>query len=191
MRLLLALIALCATAFPQGDAGETVRKIKDLIQEERYADALAGATQALLAKPNSVVLLDQRALAIRGIARDLQRAEGYTAAVRYLEQNLTHWKLAEAFGETCLWSGREEHGLATLRACNLTLMARIVPELTLLARLHRYDEVIARANEAKQSMDWKALDRWVVYGKREAELRANLNGQKERARAVASIRARG
>lgn len=142
----------------------------------RWLLLLILAGPAFAQDPENKVLKEQRAVALRGQARGLQRADGYDAAIAFLERNLEHWLLAQAYGETCLWAGREEDGVKVLRSCGLPLADRIVPELQLLWHLRRYDELVARAREAARTVKWGVLKEWEEFGKEEAAARARLLG---------------
>ncbi len=157
----LLLLLLAGPAFAQD--------VENLLDRERFEEARRIVEERLRNAPDNEVLKEQWAVAVRGQARDLQRADGYDAAIAFLEKNLAHRLLAQAYGETCLWAGREEHGVKVLRRCGLPIADRIHPELRLLAQLRRYDEIVKRAREAART-DWEE------FGKEEAALRARLLG---------------
>ncbi len=162
----LLLLLLAGPAFAQD--------VENLLDRERFEEARRIVEERLRNAPDNEVLKEQWAVAVRGQARDLQRADGYDAAIAFLEKNLAHRLLAQAYGETCLWAGREEHGVKVLRRCGLPIADRIHPELRLLAQLRRYDEIVERAREAARTVKWAALKEWEEFGKEEAAARARL-----------------
>jgi len=113
--------------------------------------------------------------------RRIQRSRGYDAALDYLEKNIDHWVLAQAYGEVARWAGQEERGLQALRRSSLPLAQRIEPELYLLSTIQRYDEIVSRARQAQATVAWDALDGWVSFGAEEARLRRNLAAHADRA----------
>lgn len=177
MRAVGALLLLAALAAAQ----------EEDLQAERFERALALAEQKLQTAPKDSRLLELRAKAIRGIARNLQRDRGYSAALRYLEPRLDHWLLAEVYGETCFWAGEERRGLDVLRASSLPVTDRIRPELFLLAKLMRFDEVERRAGEVAATVSWKELTGWQENAGLQAALRKRLKERTRRAARVAWV----
>ena len=164
--------------------------VEDLLERERFQEARRVAEQRLRDDPDNKVLKEQWAVALRGHARDLQRAEGYDAAIAFLEKNLAHRVLAWAYGETCLWAGREAEGVQVLRGCGLPVAERIVPELQLLWRLRRYDELIARAREASRTVPEDEAAKclaWEKFGREESAMRKRLLSGATRGRNAAII----
>jgi hypothetical protein len=151
---------------------------------ERARDMAATYVQRLPADKGLAALHAAVVTAIE--ARDLQRAQGYGAAIDYLDARLDHWLLAEAFAETCRWGGREARGVERLRSSGLALEERIRPELDLLHAQLRHKELESRAREAKaelakKGIDWPLLDEWIRIAGEEAALRAGLRGRGTRA----------
>jgi hypothetical protein len=180
MRRLLAVFALAALA----RAGDPVREALD---REDHAGALALAEAALETRPGDGLLLYQRAMALVGLARERQREAGHAAAVDLLEGRLDHEVLAFAYGEACAWAGEEERGIAHLRASALPLGERIRPELDLLAHLRRYGEAAERAREAGRA-GWppEQVDDWAAWAAENAALQGRLEGRARRAGRVAA-----
>ncbi len=161
--------------------------VEDLLERERFQEARRVVEKRLRDDPNNKVLKEQWAVAVRGQARDLQRADGYDAAIAFLEKNLAHKVLAWAYGETCLWAGREAEGVKVLRGCGLPLAERIVPELQLLWRLRRYDELIARAQAASKTVPGNEVAAWEKFGRDESAMRKRLLSGATRGRNAAII----
>jgi len=167
MRVLTVILALAAAVV--ADDGQAAR------------DELAAAEQALAADPGNALLQRSWAKAARAVARVLQRAEGYPAAMDFLETRLTHALTIEAYGEACLWGGQEERALKRIQAAReIPIRDRIKPELQLLYDLRRYDEAARRARE----VGWKE---WADWAKKEAAMRDRLLGRGVRAYWVAAI----
>lgn len=164
--------------------------VEHLLERERFEEARRIVEKRLLDDPQNRVLKEQWAVALRGQARDLQRVDGYGAAIALLEENLAHRLLAEVYGETCLWAGREEEGVLVLRRCGLPLADRIVPELQLLGHLRRYDELVARAVEASRTVPRDEVAKclaWEQYGREESAMRKRLLSGATRGRNAAVI----
>jgi hypothetical protein len=167
MRAFVLLLALAAAAVAEDG------------QAER--DELAAARKALAAEPGDALLQRRWAKAARAVARVLQRAEGYPAAIEFLEERLTHPLTIEAYGEACLWGGQEARALKRLRdADDIPLRDRIRPELNLLHQLRRYHEAARRARE----VGWKE---WADWAGEQAAMRDRLLGRGVRAYWVAAI----
>lgn len=148
--------------------------------EERFGDALRAADEALAAKPGDERLLEQRAKALRGLARDAQRRDGYGAALALLERELSHRILVQAYADVAVWAGEEERALRTLRSAGVPERMRLEAELMLLGQLGRFREAEARAREAGWT-EWEAWER------ERAELRARLGERRRRAAWVAWV----
>jgi len=146
-RALAILLLLPALARAGDDSIERIAAIEAMLDQERFAEALADADRALAEIPDDAELREVRAQAVLGVARDLQRAKGYEAAIDYLEPRLDHALVAYGYGETCFWAGAEERGIRGLRAAPLPVAERIVPEFRLLWALRRYEEAERRAEE--------------------------------------------
>jgi hypothetical protein len=121
-----------------------------------------------------------RAQAIAGLARDLQRAQGYAAALDYLEPRLNHPHLTDRFGDICMWAGQEERAIRALRASPVALRDRIRAELEMMRSLGRFEEASRRA----RAVGWE--DAATYYGKT-ASRRARLAGRATRAVWVAAV----
>ncbi|MFQ5843542.1 MAG: hypothetical protein ACE5JG_00985 [Planctomycetota bacterium] len=178
MRWAAALLLLAAAAGAAEDEANAAARVRAELGPDQFDRALLLADAALRERPGSPVLRGLRAEAVRGIARELQRVEGYDAAVKYLEDHLSHALLAEAYGATCAWAGREERGIRRLRRSVLPVAQRLRPELHLLALLGRYDEAAERAGAAGDG-------EWEAFARREAALRARLDGRARRGARVA------
>lgn len=181
--LLPALPALPALA---EDADAEVR-IRASLNGEEWAKALAQVDAALDHDPSSGVLLRMRAEAHRGVARDLQRTQGYPAAIAYLERHLDHPVTAWAYARTCIWGGEERRGIDGLRESGLPPADTIPGEVELLSQLRRYDEVVQRASLLEAEYPAWAHD-WTQWAGKAAEQRERLE---ERARRAAWVTAVG
>jgi len=183
MRSALALLLLAGLVRADERADErAAERARAAIAEERFEDAVALCEEALAASPGDGTLLYLRAGARCGVARMLQRARGYDAAIAYLESRLDHPVTAWAYAETCRWAGEEERGIEALRRSALALEDRIHAELDLLSYLRRYDEIAARAEIA-------GLDRWARWARDEAARQSRVRGYTRRAWLVAALAA--
>jgi hypothetical protein len=174
----LGMLLLLAAAVRAQDPDRAQERVRALLDREEFPAALERAEAALRQHADHKGLLYQRAQARRGIARDLQRAQGYAAAIDYLERDLSHAVLAVAYAEACKWGGAELRGIDGLRRSTLPLELRLYPELDLLAQLRRYDEIASRAREAGDP-EW---ERWALEL---AGLRRNLVERAGRGKLVA------
>ncbi|MHC4959537.1 MAG: hypothetical protein ACYTGN_14315 [Planctomycetota bacterium] len=182
MRILAALVVVSAVALAD--------EYEDIVAEvvagrlERARDLATAHVGRLPADKALRGLRDAIGVALE--ARDLQRTQGYDAAIARLGNNLDHWLLAEAFAEACRWGGREEHGVQRLRASGLSLEQRIRPELDLLHAMLRFQEMEWRASAAKaelaqRGVQWAQLDEWIRVARDELEKRVALRGRGTRA----------
>ena len=176
-----ALLLFLLAALGRADGATVVDEILEALARGDAKRARALAQKALSKGPHSEIET------LRGVAdrlletRRIQRARGYDAALDYLEKNIDHWVLAQAYGEAARWAGQEERGLKGLRQSSLPLAQRIEPELYLLSMIQRYDEVVVCARQAQETISWDALDGWVAFGAREARLRRGLAARADRA----------
>ena len=148
--------------------------VREALDSEDFETALARAETLLKKTPDHGPLRYMRAQAIAGIARDLQRTEGYAAALDYLEPRLTHPHLTDRFAETCLWAGQEERAIRALRASSVALRDRIRMELEMMRSLGRFEE----ASERARAVGWDEAA--VIYGE-DAAYRARLASRATRA----------
>ena len=96
------LVLLCALASTPLD-----RAVAHL-KAERFDQALAELEQA---DPSDARYAETRDGAVKGFARELQRADGYAAALRFLERHLESRALVDHYVEVCIWGGEEQRGL--------------------------------------------------------------------------------
>jgi hypothetical protein len=150
--------------------------------EERFADALRIAEERLRERPRDAGLLESRARAILGLARDAQRREGYRAAVDLLGRDLSHPMLAQGYADVAVWAGEEERALGVLRAAGAAAPARAAAALMLLGQLGRFREAEALAREA-------GFAEWEAWERGRAELRERLAGRARRAGTIAAVAA--
>jgi len=179
-RALLALLLLAAAALAGEDAAAAAARVRTLLDAGRPVEALPAAEAALAAHPGDKLLSLLRAQATCGIAQELQRAEGYEAAIDWLEPRLDHWVIAEAYANACLWGGEEERGLAGLAACAVPEDQRAGAEMRLLQYLYRYDEAAALARR----VGWPEAEAWALE---QAAPRARLHARARRALKVALV----
>lgn len=158
--------------------------VRAALDREDFAAALEQAEAALRATPKSGLLRYMRAQAIAGLARDLQRREGYAAALDYLEPRLDHAHLTDRFAEICMWSGEEERGIRALRGSPVALRDRIRAELELMRSLGRFEDAAQRA----AAVGW---DDAAKYYAEVARHRTRLRGRARRAVWVALVGALG
>lgn len=171
----LLLLLLLAAAAAADEAA-----IRAALDREDFATALREAEAALQADPDHGLLRYMRAQAVAGIARDLQRAEGYAAALDYLEPRLDHAHLTDRFAEICMWAGEEERAIRALRVSPVALQDRIRAELEMMRSLGRFEEAARRA----AAVGW---DEAASYYGEVARHRARLRGRARRAVWVALV----
>lgn len=164
------LLALCCRA-------EDWDEISAAVNGERFEHALRLADAARETGKKDGKLAWLRAKAVVGVARDLQRANGYPAALDYLELHLDHELSAYWYGQTCGWAGAELRGIQALRSSVLDPALRLNPELSLLGLLRRYEEIIDRAQE----VGGEEAASWGEWASKEAALRDRLAGRARRA----------
>ncbi len=165
--LLFLLLAVAAAAADEA-------AIRAALDREDFATALREAEAALQATPDHGLLRYMRAQAIAGLARDLQRAEGYAAALDYLEPQLDHAYLTDRFAEICMWAGQEQRAIRALRASPVPLRDRIRAELEMMRSLGRFEDASHRA----AAVGWDEAAR---YYDEVARHRARLTGRARRA----------
>lgn len=154
--------------------------VRAALDREDFATALQQAEAALQADPEHGLLRYMRAQAIAGLARDLQRTEGYLAALDYLEPRLDHAHLTDRFAEICMWAGEEERAIRALRASPVALPDRIRSELEMMRSLGRFEDAARRA----AAVGW---DEAAKYYDEVARHRARLTGRARRAVWVALV----
>jgi hypothetical protein len=153
MRAAPLLLLLATAALAQED-------VRQALDAQRYSDALALAEAALRAEPQDKLLLDQRAQALCGLARDLRRERGYVAAIDFLETRLDHPRLVSAYADCCMWGSEEERGLRGVRGAGVAAADRLAAEVRLLERLFRFEEAaaLARAHGWKEAAEWAGAE---------------------------------
>jgi hypothetical protein len=157
--------------------------VREALEREDFGVALTRAEAALKevsAEDSKGPLRYMRAQAVAGLARDLQRSEGYAAALDYLEPRLDHPHLTDRFAEICLWAGQEERAIRVLRASPVALRDRIRAELEMMRSLGRFEEASRRA----RAVGWEEAAKY--YGE-VASHRARLTGRVQRAVWVAVV----
>lgn len=145
-------------------------RAQELIENEQFADALA-----LVESGEGDRFRDLRNRAIRGVSRDLQRAEGYGAAIDYLEPRLETRFLVDHYVEACLWGGQEDRALRTIVALPKEFRERCAAaEFQIyLARLD-FATLEKRASE----VNWVE---WVDYAREQRLLREGFVAHTSRA----------
>jgi hypothetical protein len=152
--------------------------IRAALDAHRFAEARALAEKGLAERPADELLLYQRAQALKGLAREAQRRDGYGAAIGLLEAHLDHPLLVKAYADCCVWGGEEERGLLGVRGAKAPLGERVAAEMKLLERLFRYEEAAALA----RAHGWGEAEAWA---RGEAALRGRLRDRAARARWLA------
>ena len=115
------------------------------------------AERILAERPGNKHAGNVRAEAINMLARRQVRSGGYDAGIAYLESKLGHPYNAWYFAACCLWAGREEYGLAKLRASSIDAAVRAEFEVDLLSYLGRIAEaaeVLRNANGDPATVAW-------------------------------------
>jgi hypothetical protein len=171
----LVFLLLCAASALADEAA-----VREALDREDYAAALERADAALKESPASGPLRYMRAQAIAGIAQERQRAQGYAAALDYLEPHLDHRHLTDRFADICMWAGQEERAIRALRASPVPLRDRIKAELDMMRSLARYEEAARRA----RAVGWEEA---AEYYAGIAGYRARLEGRARRAGWVAAV----
>ncbi|MGQ0613039.1 MAG: hypothetical protein ACT4PV_04785 [Planctomycetaceae bacterium] len=109
--------------------------------------------------------------------REVQRGEGYGAALRMLEEHLDDWRAADTYARLCAWGGEEERGIDVLERCALPENVRRWARSDLFLAMGRFQEA---ADEGRRAGKDSA---WVEWARQQAALRERL-----RARGVRAIR---
>ena len=177
MRCLSLLLLAAAAAFADEAA------VREALEREDFGVALTRAEAALKEVSREEAkgpLRYMRAQAVAGLARDLQRAEGYAAALDYLEPRLDHPHLTDRFAATCMWAGQEERAIRALRASPVALRDRIRAELEMMRSLGRFEAASQRA----RAVGWNEAAK---YYAEVADHRARLKGRARRAVWVALV----
>ena len=145
-------------------------RAQELIENEEFAPALE-----LLEKGEGDRFRDLRNRAIRGVSRDLQRAEGYAPAVDYLEKHLETRFLVAHYVEVCLWSGQEDRALRTLKA--------LPPDFRHECAYAEFQIHFARLDFAALEQRAKEVSwpEWVAFAKEQRELREGFDERTSRA----------
>jgi len=174
------LLAALPLAAQDDGAAARVRGALDAGEHER---ALALAADGLRAAPHDGVLQYLQAQARCGMAQDLQRRDGYAAALAFLEPHAgTHALVTEAYARTALWAGEEERALGVLEAAVPEPADRVALELELLGHLRRYGEAAKRARAA----GWED---GAVWAEKRAALQERLEARGRRGGLVAGVAA--
>jgi hypothetical protein len=144
---------------PHLDAAET------LLENEQFAQAMVEIQKA---STEDARFSDLRNLAVRGVARDRQRADGFMAAATYLETHLDNRELVEQYVETCIWAGEEARALATIRALPAPFRKECAfAEFQIYWVRLDFEALEKRAREVK----W---DTWITYAQEQRALRAGF-----------------
>jgi len=113
--------------------------------------------------------------AVKGVARDRQRAAGYGVAIEFLEAHLDTKPIVDHYAETCIWSGEELRGLRNIRALQQPLRdAATHAEFQLLWVRQDYAAMEARAVET----NWTS---WIEFARKQRELRERFENRTTRA----------
>ena len=141
------------------------------VQAERFEQALAELEQADTGDPRYAETRDG---AVKGFARDLQRAEGYPTARRFLERHLESPALIDHYVEVCIWGGEEERGLEQVRRLSgaMQQFGRF-PELQLHWVRLDFDAMARVARE-------EGWDKWAAYAEKQGALRRRFADRAQR-----------
>jgi len=107
--------------------------------------------------------------------REVQRAEGYGAALRMLEKRLDDWQAADTYARLCAWGGEEERGLEVLQHCSLPENVRVWARSDLLFAMGRFREAADAGRLAGKD------PAWVEWAAEQAALRERLAARGRRA----------
>ena len=145
MTAILLLLALQSSPLDRAEA---------LLEQELFEPALRAIEEADRADPRWAPARDR---AVQGMARDLQRAEGYDAALRFLEERLESRAIIDCYTETCIWAGEEPRGLDRVRRLDPALAhAGSYAEFQLLWARLDFAAIERRARE----VDWPEWEQW-------------------------------
>lgn len=141
------------------------------MQAERFEQALAELEQADASDPRYA---DVRDGVVKGHARDLQRADGYAAALRFLEPRLESAAIIDHYVEVCIWGGEEERGLEQVgRLSGAMQQFSRFPELQLHWVRLDFDAMARVARE-------EGWDDWAAYAEKQGALRRRFAERAER-----------
>jgi tetratricopeptide (TPR) repeat protein len=132
------------------------------LEEGRFEQALRELEQADRKDPRYAKTYDG---AVKGVARDLQRAEGYAGALAFLEPRLTSRPIIDHYVEVCIWAGEEDRGLARLR--------ELPPEMDRSSHYAEFQLHWARLDfealaERAREVEWQE---WVVWAQKQQAIR--------------------
>jgi len=158
MFLVVLLAVILATAgAARAQSPEWSKKASDALRSGKPADAKRIAERVLADNPGNRHAANLRAEAVNMLARERIRQGGYDAGIAYLETELGHPYTAWYFTACCLWAGREEYGLETLRASSIDSVDRADNEVELLTYLGRIAEaadVLRKADGTPERVAW-------------------------------------
>lgn len=144
----------------------------DMLRREEFEQAFSEIEKADVEDARYVGL---RNYAIFGVARETQRADGHTAAVRYFEDFLENRELVDQYVEICIWAGEEDRALASIRALPEPLRTECaVAEFQIYWARLDFQKLESRAREV-------GLDSWAEFAQKEQALRAGFSKHATRA----------
>jgi hypothetical protein len=155
VRALVLALVLAAIARADDALDAAREEVREAVEADRFEDAMRFADAALARHPGDALLRRERAKAIRGRARDLQRAGGYGPALDLLERHLDDPVTVEAYAETCVWAGAEDRGIAALGRATVDAATRDAHLYRLLMYGRRFGEIERRAAAAGHE-EWRA-----------------------------------
>ncbi len=176
-------MAICALCLLLGGllADPHVDRAADLLEQDQFALALVELEKAdgsdSRADSRADLRYDElRTRAICGIARDHQRAEGYGAAVAYLEQHLENEAIVSQFVEVCIWAGEETRALTAIAALPKSLRdGCVLAEFQIHWVRLDFETLERRARETGEPT-------WVQFAQEQRALRAGFAAHATRAR---------
>ena len=158
----------------------SIERAEAHLENERFDSALAELRLADRNDPRFGAIRDG---AVKGVARDLQRADGYEVALRYLEERLESRAIIDHYAETCIWAGELDRGFARI--------ARLTGPLAKSGRfaemqLHWERLDFATMEERARAWGW---DDWADYAREQKERRERFADRAARGWWVAAIAA--
>jgi len=160
-----ALLLFCALE------GSALDEAEARIDDEKFTEALQALEGADEADARYRPLRDH---AVNGVARNLQRASGYRAALNWLEPRLESRTIVEHYVETCIWAGEEQRGIERLAALPGPLRKESFrAEMQLHWVRHDYATIEQRARE-------EGRPAWRDWAREQRELRERFTYRAQR-----------
>jgi hypothetical protein len=170
-----------ALALPAAGEDPVYEQIVELLENGKFEAATEQIALLEQAQPKHAELSALRQQAAVGVARNLQRQDGYGAALDYLESRLEGRTIVQAYSETSVWAGAEQRGLETMRRLPKALRHQCArEELNLYWALHDFVGMEQRARE----VEWPE---WIEFARNQGALRERFDGRTRRAWWVAGV----